>query len=128
MRSMSAKAKKVLVCYSGSETARRALSAAVEHVGYGSVLAVATVGGTGEPTANVVLSEARDVLLHKHVTATYVALVGDAADELLETASALDADLLVIGARTRNGHASASLGPVSSEVVQRAPCDVLVVR
>ena len=128
MSSMSAKAKKVLVCYSGSETARRALAAAVEHVGYGSLLAVATVAGNGEPTANVVLSEARDALLHKHVTATYVPLVGDAADELVETAAALGADLLVIGARTRNGHPTASLGPVSAEVVQRAPCDVLVVR
>jgi hypothetical protein len=32
---MATRSKKVLVCYSGSATARRALDAAVEQMGYG---------------------------------------------------------------------------------------------
>ena len=62
------------------------------------------------------------------MTATYLPLLGDPADELVGTAAALDADLVVIGARDRNGRATLELGPVSSEVVRRAPCDVLVVK
>jgi nucleotide-binding universal stress UspA family protein len=125
---MAARPKKVLVCYSGSESGRRALDAAVEQMGYGSLLAVASVVHGEEHTANLVLSEARERLLERHLTATYLPLLGDPADELVGTAAALDADLVVIGARDRNGRPTLELGPVSSEVVRRAPCDVLVVK
>jgi nucleotide-binding universal stress UspA family protein len=125
---MVARSKNVLVCYSGSEAARRALDAAVGQMGYGSLLTVASVADGQERATNVVLSEARERLLQQHLTATYLPLVGDPADELLETAAALDADLVVIGAHARNGAPASQLGLVSAEVVRRAPCDVLVVR
>jgi nucleotide-binding universal stress UspA family protein len=47
---MTAKAQKMLVCYDGSEPARRALDKAAELMGYGSLLAVANVAPHGEPS------------------------------------------------------------------------------
>jgi nucleotide-binding universal stress UspA family protein len=49
-------------------------------------------------------------------------------DELLTAVEDLGAGLLVVGARTENGHPGAGLGAVSGDVVRRARCDVLVVR
>lgn len=56
-------------------------------------------------------------------------LSGDVADELVETATAISADLIVTGARARRGmHARLGLGSVSRAIVRRAECSVLVVR
>lgn len=54
--------------------------------------------------------------------------VGRPADEILAEASALDAELLVIGSRGRGAIATALLGSVAAEVVDRSPCPVLVAR
>lgn len=97
-------------------------------MGYGSLLAVACVANPGEAGASLALSEAREHLLHRHLSATYLPLEGAAGEELVDTASALGADLVVVGACERNGSSARELGPVSAEVVRRAPCDVLVVR
>jgi nucleotide-binding universal stress UspA family protein len=125
---MTARPKKVLVCYSGSEAARRALDAAVAQMGYGSLFAVATVAEGDERKANVVLSEARENLLERHLTATYLPLLGDPADELVDTAAAVDADLVVVVQRAGNGKPTSELGSVGAEIVRRVPCDVLVVK
>jgi nucleotide-binding universal stress UspA family protein len=50
----------------------------------------------------------------------------DAADELV--AAAEDADVLVVGTRGRGGLRSILFGSVSSEVICRAPCPIVVVR
>jgi nucleotide-binding universal stress UspA family protein len=56
-------------------------------------------------------------------------LEGDVADELLRTASEIQADLIVAGARARSGlRANLGLGSVSRALVRRAECSVLVVR
>jgi nucleotide-binding universal stress UspA family protein len=51
---------------------------------------------------------------------------GSAAEALLREAQ--DADLVVVGNRGRGALASLVLGSVSHEVVENAPCPVLVVR
>jgi nucleotide-binding universal stress UspA family protein len=61
------------------------------------------------------------------VSATYLQPVGDPAAELVDTARALEADLVVLGRRSRSLRRLV-LGSVSDAVVRRAPCDVLVVR
>jgi nucleotide-binding universal stress UspA family protein len=125
---MSGRPEKILVGYDGSDGAQKALEAAAALVGYGSRLAVAAVTTAEAHSANVLLSEARETLLHQQVPAAYLPLVGDPADELVDAAWDIDADLVVVGIRSGNGGWQSSLGSVSDEVVRRAPCDVLVVR
>ena len=127
MIDMATRPRRVLICYDGSAAAEKALAAA-GLIGYGSTLAVASVAPLGADTAQATLNAARERLLERHVSATYLPLHGDAADELVDAVQVLRADLLVVGGRTQNGHLELGLGPVSGDIVQRAPCDVLVVK
>jgi nucleotide-binding universal stress UspA family protein len=61
------------------------------------------------------------------VSATYLQPVGDPAAELVDAARELEADLVVLGRRSRSLRRLV-LGSVSDAVLRRAPCDVLVVR
>ena len=54
-----------------------------------------------------------------------IAVHGSAASALLKTAKG--ADLIVVGSRGRGGFAGLLLGSVSQQVVQHAPCPVVVV-
>jgi nucleotide-binding universal stress UspA family protein len=111
-----------MVGYDGSDASGRALDAAADLVGYGSTLAVVTVR-TRESDRSVEGS-AREQLQGRLVQAGYHEAKGEPATELVEKARELDADLLVVG----RGEAWPTLGSVSSKVVSRARCDVLVVR
>lgn len=53
---------------------------------------------------------------------------GVPADKILETAESIGADLIVLGSRGRTGAKRALLGSVSSNVMQHAKCDVLIVK
>jgi nucleotide-binding universal stress UspA family protein len=128
MTDVTVQPRRVLVCYDGSGAAEKALDTAAGLVGYGSILAVASVSPSGAEAAAAVLGNARERLLQRHVTATYIPLLGEPADELVDAALELDADLVIIGGRNQNGVLRLDLGPVSADVVQRAPCDVLVVK
>jgi len=55
-------------------------------------------------------------------------VLGRTADVIVEEAERSKADLILIGSRGRRAIKSALLGSVSAEVVDRAPCPVLVVR
>jgi len=120
-------AKSILVGYDGSEASQRALDAAASLVGYGSTLAVINVSPEGQPVGRGPLAEARGRMLRRHVQASYLEQVGDAAEQLVETACSLGVDLLVVG-RRRRALQRLVLGSVSAQVVRRAHCDVLVVR
>lgn len=136
---MAARARNILVGYDGSEAARRALDAAADLTGYGSSLAVVSVAHEAEAldepaaseehvSARRLLSEARSLLLRRHVTARYLDPVGEPAEMLMETARELDADLIVVGRRNQHPFRRLVLGSVSSKVLGRAECDVLVIR
>ena len=127
---MAARAKSIVVGYDGSEAARRALDRAADLVdGYGSTLAVVTVTGRDEDDATTAtLDDARERLLARHVTASYVEQVGEPADRLVEAATSRGADLLVVGRRDQGALERLVLGSVSTKVLHGAPCDVLVVR
>jgi nucleotide-binding universal stress UspA family protein len=122
---MASQPRRIMVGYDGSEAAGRALAAAADLVGYGSSLAVVTVQTRAVDRDTAVA--AREQLLRRHVEARYHEPAGDAAEQLVEKARELDADLIVIGRRSRNP-VRALLGSVSARVVRRAHCDVLVVR
>jgi nucleotide-binding universal stress UspA family protein len=119
---MSARPRKIMVGYDGSEAAARALEVAVSLAGYGSTLTVVTVktDASDESAAR----DARQQLQQRLVQAGYHETTGEPAKQLVKKARELGADLLVVG--RRNGRPL--LGSVSSKVVRRAGCDVLVVR
>jgi len=113
----------VVVAFDGSEGSLRALDAAADLGGYGSVLTVVHVVGEGsEP--NGALDVAREQLLQRHVTARYLEPYGVPADEIVTTARELGANLIVVGRRDALG---GTPGSVSDAVVKQATCDVLVV-
>jgi len=121
---MAAIAKKIMVGFDGSDEARRALDRAAELAGYGSTVTVVNVVSSarrGRP-----LADARDHLAKRHVRAQVVERVGEPAEALIDTATAEDADLLVVG--RRNGSEPFGPGSVTDRIVQEAPCDVLLVR
>jgi nucleotide-binding universal stress UspA family protein len=111
-----------MVGYDGSAASARALDVAADLVGYGSTLAVVTVGA-GDADHSLA-ADAREQLQGRLVQAGYHETTGEPATELVQKAHELDADLLVIG----RGNGRPALGSVSSKVVSRADCDVLVVR
>ena len=111
-----------MVGYDGSDSAMRALDVAADLAGYGSTLAVVTVRTNG--SRDSVSADARELLQGRLVEAGYHETTGEPAKQLVKKAHELRADLLVIG--RRNG--TPLLGSVSSKVVRRAGCDVLVVR
>jgi nucleotide-binding universal stress UspA family protein len=121
MLEVSAQPRRIIVAFDGSESALRALDAAAQLTGYGSTLTVVSIapGDEGRET----LAGARELLLSRGVTARYVARSGqEAADEIVEAARELEADLIVVGRRARREDES-----VSAEVVRTAAGDVLVV-
>jgi nucleotide-binding universal stress UspA family protein len=123
---MAARPRNIVVGYDGSGSAQRALDAAADLVGYGSQLTVVSVR---DGACHDEVSKAARKRLHgRQIAARYLEPVGEPAEQLLETASAIGADLVVVGRRDQNALQRLVLGSVSASVVRRAHCDVLVVR
>jgi nucleotide-binding universal stress UspA family protein len=62
------------------------------------------------------------------LVATSLLTEGSAAEQIVKSAKAKRADLLVIGTHGRSGFARLLLGSVAAHVVATAPCPVLTVR
>lgn len=124
--SVAAQPRRIVVAYDGSPASRRALDAAADLTGYGSTLTVVSVA-PDEGAGDTALAEARDRLLHQHVSAKYIQAIGDPADELVAAAREFEADLVVVGRSNAGRRASAGDRSFDSAVLRRAPCDVLVV-
>lgn len=132
----------IVIGYDGSEEAKRALERAAEIAGdrgavtlvtAGSMLPEAPRGERGDLDDDLterrrVLDEGRARLAELGVVADVIEALGDPADALIDTAREIEADLIVVGTRGRTGAARVLLGSVSLNVVNRAHCDVLVVR
>ncbi|HSG13288.1 MAG TPA: universal stress protein [Gaiellaceae bacterium] len=124
---MAAQPKRIVVGFDDSAGAVRALEAASQLMGYGSELTVVAVVPDGENGGREMLAKARDFLLGRLVTATYVHRHGEAAEEIVAAADEFSADLLIVGRRARRDGAGQEPGSVSADVVRHAACDVLVV-
>ena len=132
---------KIVVGYDGSDGAKRALDRAIALAGDDGRLTVVaaaeshartgiTEGARLDPSEierrRRDLEEAKALLAERGVDAETLEAQGDPGDVILD--SAKDADLVVVGSRGLNPFQRLLLGSVSSKVVHRAECDVLVVR
>jgi nucleotide-binding universal stress UspA family protein len=124
---MAARPKRIVVGFDGTEGARRALDAAAQLMGYGSTMTVVRVRSEGADDGRDPLDSARDLLIERLITARYEQRVGDPADEIVDVAHDLDADVIVVGRRGLTERNGAGPGSVSADVLRRASCDVLVV-
>jgi nucleotide-binding universal stress UspA family protein len=125
---------KTLVGYEGSEAAQRALELAARlSRGTGDVGVVHVISWPPEPGTEEesqqedVLAEAHRLVGEHGQTATTLRRQGNPARELIDAASEIGADLVVVGSRGRGPLSSAVLGSVSSEVAAAAGSPVLVV-
>jgi nucleotide-binding universal stress UspA family protein len=126
LMSVSAHPRRFLVAYDGSPSSQRALDAAADLIGYGSTLAVVSVRDPGTADEARIVERAREHLLKRQIMAHYMEPFGKPAEEIVEAARVVDADIVVVG--RRRGDLRRVIGSVSAEVVRQAPCDVLVVR
>ncbi len=132
---------KIVVGYDGSDAAKRALERAVTLAGTdGRIVVVAaaeshvragiTEGAHLDPSEverrRNDLEEAKAMLSERGIDAETIEAQGDPGDVIVRAAE--DADLVVVGSRGLNPIQRLLLGSVSSKVVHRAECDVLVVR
>lgn len=132
---------KIVVGYDGSEGGKRALDRAVSMAGDdGRVVVVAaaeshaqtgiTEGAHLDPSEierrQRDLDEAKSLLNARGVQAEAIAAQGDPGAVIVDASK--DADLVIVGSRGLNPLQRLLLGSVSSKVVHRAECDVLVVR
>ena len=77
--------------------------------------------------ADAALAEIRGQLSHAGIFAEFILLDGPAAENILEKAEEITADLIVIGAHRHGRLYHFLFGDTGEEIMHRAPCPVLVV-
>jgi nucleotide-binding universal stress UspA family protein len=133
---------KIVVGYDGSEAAKRALERATTVAGEDKRIVVVaaaepharagitTEGAHLDPSEierrRRDLEEAEAFLSERGIETETIEAQGDAGHVIVDAAK--DADLAIVGSRGLNPLQRLLLGSVSSKVVHRAECDVLVVR
>lgn len=90
--------------------------------------AIVTLTEAVETEAKTEVAKAAKDLARDGVVADAVVGFGRAADVLIDECASFRPDMLVVGSRGRGGIATSVLGSVSAELVDRAPCPVLVAR
>jgi nucleotide-binding universal stress UspA family protein len=123
---MAAASRIIVVGFDGSDVSQRALESAADLAGYGSTLTVVGMRNGGAGQTEGTLSLARERLAQRGVLASYLEPAGDPAEQLLDTAQRLNADVIVLG---RRGHtAPPPLESLGDQVVRGAHCNVLLVQ
>jgi nucleotide-binding universal stress UspA family protein len=132
---------RIVVGYDGSDAANRALQRAADLASNaGQIVVVASAephARTGIETGSHLdfsefeqrreaLEEAHRLVSERGIEVESVEAQGDPGTAIVDAAK--DADLIVVGSRGLNPVQRILLGSVSSKVVHRATCDVLVVR
>ena len=131
------RARRLLVPYDGSVSARAALERAAEIARRGDEVGVVNVmpePGVSSRVApfdderarqEALLDEAARMLARRGVAARRIAAVGGEAAETLAVAESWHADLIVVGAE--RGRFSSGVHSAGGRIARRARCDVLVV-
>jgi nucleotide-binding universal stress UspA family protein len=135
---------KVLIAYDGSVQARKAVDClawwpdglldvtVITALREGPALNDMGDAVDVDPNAHMLaegrLLELRRMLNEKGIANTCRVAVGDPRDIIIDTAKNEPIDLIIVGSRGLNLASRMLLGSVSSEVTQRAPCPVLLVR
>jgi nucleotide-binding universal stress UspA family protein len=132
---------RIVVGVDGSESSTSALSWAVEEarVRDADVTALFAwefplIGIPGAFERDQLEQQAKALILHhvanvagdSGVNVEAVIANGDAAASLIAACEHTDADLLVLGSRTRNGISRALLDSVSQQCIAEAPCPVVI--
>ena len=132
---------RIVVGYDGSDAARRALQRAADYAKEDDrivVVASAEPHARSGPTGGAHLDpsefqqrrgdldEAKAFFSERGLEPELIEGHGDPGAAIVEAAS--ESDLIIVGSRGLNPIQRMLLGSVSSKVVHRAPCDVLVVR
>lgn len=81
-----------------------------------------------DKNASDAIARTRDALARLSANVTPMTRTGAPAEEIVDAAKAVGADLIVVGSRGLSGVQSAFLGSVSDRVLHLAHCPVLVVR
>jgi nucleotide-binding universal stress UspA family protein len=135
-------APRILIAVDGSDASQRALERVARFLKEGAAVALVTVArpiyrqppftGYADPKdedeQRQVLYAARDVLEREGIAATGLAPVGDPADEILRAAKQVEAELIVLGARSLGSVERLVLGSVSTKVMHESDADVLIVK
>ncbi len=136
---------KILCANDGSERAFRALALAIaiasEHNSELHMVSVAEIDylpefmeevreevGTAARRFHSVLQRARMMAQERHVKLQTHVLAGHPVRDIVELASKLKADLLVVGSAGHSTFYERMLGSRADRIVHLAPCPVLVVR
>ncbi len=82
----------------------------------------------GKAHATQVLEDAKRFLKSKGYKSSTISRVGDPANEILDYAKAISADMIVMGNRGLGAFSKTLLGSVSSKVIAHAKCSVLIIK
>ncbi len=132
---------RLLVAYDGSVGADRALERVASIAGEGDEVAIISVVSSFEQALarsqrdredhvqrrETQAAVARRMLFELGVPARTIVREGDPAHVICEIAAREACDLIVVGTRHLHGVSRVAHRSVSTDVVHRAPCDVLVV-
>lgn len=98
----------------------------VLHVDF--ALTIYDLPDSGEPTARHALDRAVELMRQHDFKVRGICHHGFPADEIVKTAAAEHADLIVMGTHGRTGLKHALMGSVAESVVRKAACPVMTVR
>lgn len=119
-------ARRILVAYDGSPSARRALVRAAAMHREGDVMTLMGVTEGGD-AGDLHMKEAHAHLAERGISATSITAAGNPARTICVTAERDGYDVIVVGRRNLRDAGQMLLGSVAARIVSGAACDVVVV-